>query len=135
MSIAKIRQALEIQLATVTPPIHTVAENASYTPTAGAPYQRVSLIPADTLNPTFGDKFRREQGILQVTLCYPTGGGSGDAMAQAELIRAAFPRGSSFTAGGVTVQIDRTPSVSAGIIDGDRYCVPVRVRYFANIQT
>lgn len=133
MSLLKIRQALEVQLATVLPVIATANENASFQPQASIPYQRINLMPAEPTNPSFGDNFRREQGIFQIMLCYPLLSGSGDALARAELIRAAFNRGNSFTVGGVTVQIDRTPTVSGAIIDADRYCVPVRVRYFANV--
>jgi hypothetical protein len=139
MSIAKIRAALETQLATVAPTIATAYENVPYLPVSGAPYQRVAILPAETQNPTYGPAFRRESGIFQVLLCYPGLSstdyqqGSGAASAQAELVRAAFPRGSSFVNGGVTVQIDKHPSVAPAIIVGDRYCIPVRVRYYANI--
>lgn len=130
----EIRQALEKQLATVVPAIATTPENTSYDPRPNTPYQRVTLLPAEPTNPTFGGSFHRETGLFQVLLCYPLRTGSGDAGAQAKLIRAAFPRGASFTAGGVTAQIERTPFIATAIIDGDRYCVPVRIRYFANVN-
>jgi hypothetical protein len=128
-----ILRALETQLASVVPALPTAFENVTFTATPGVPYQRTDLLPAATVNPTLGDTMSRESGILQVTLCYPVGTGSGAARAQADLIRAAFPRGHSMTAGTTTVQIDSTPSVAAGLIVGDRYCLPVRIRYFANV--
>ena len=140
MSIVKIRAALESQLLTITPVIPTVFENMPYTPVNGAPYQRADLLPAETQSPSFGDNFRRETGIFQVMLCYPTVNasdlyqGSGDANARAELIRASFVRRTSLVFGGVYVIIERHPSVGAAIIAGDRFCLPVRIRYFANIQ-
>lgn len=137
MSIVKIRAALEKQLATVTPGLATAYENTPFTPAAGVPYQKVRLFPAETENPTYGDSFARETGFMQVLLCYPATisdqQGSTAAGLQAERIRAAFPRGASFVVDGVTVQIDRKPSVYAGIIDSDRWCVPVRIRYFVNL--
>jgi len=128
-----IFQALETQLATVAPSMPTASENVAFTATPGAPYQRVDLMPATTVNPTLGDTMSRASGIFQVMLCYPAGTGSGAARKQADLVCAAFPRGGSYTILGTTVQIDSTPTVGAGIIDGDRYCLPVRVRYFANV--
>lgn len=133
MSLLQIRQVLEMQLATVLPALDTANENFRFQPSANVPYQRLDLLPAETSNPSFGDNFRRESGIFQVMLCYPIFFGSANALTQAELICLAFRRGSSFTAGGITVQIDRTPTVASAIIDADRYCVPVRVRYFANV--
>ncbi|WP_211440924.1 phage tail terminator-like protein [Collimonas humicola] len=139
MSLPEIRAALETQLATVSPLLATAYENMPFTPVAGVPYLKPVLMPAETTNPTFGDNFHRESGIFQVMLCYPTlaanGGlqGSGASGQMANLIRNAFRRGQSFSYSGVTVQIDRTPTVSTGMIVGDRYCVPVRIRYYADI--
>lgn len=135
MSIVLIQAALEAHLAAMMPLLDTESENVPYTPKSGTPYQRVDLLSAEPENPTMGDGFHREIGIFQIMLRYPVGIGAGDAKERAELIRAAFKRGQSLANGGITVQIDRTPAVSAGIIQGDRYCVPVRVRYFANVQT
>ena len=140
MSKRKIRAALALQLQTVVPSIPTVHENAGYTPVAGAPYQRTMLMPAESANPSYSDNLERATGIYQVLLCYPNiisnGGiqGTSPAETQADLVKAAFPRGSSFTFGGITVQIGLTPTIATAIIAGDRYCVPVRIRYFANIQ-
>ena len=139
MSIAKIRAALETQLSTVAPAIASAYENMPFTPVSGVPYQKVTMLPAETQNPTFGAGYRLETGIFQVLLCYPATAtanypqGSSPSAAQAELVRGAFPRGSSYANGGVTVQIDRHPSVAPAIIVGDRYCIPVRVRYYAQI--
>lgn len=135
MSLSAIRAALETQLSAITPALPTAWENAPFEPPAGAPYQRVNLIPAPPENPTFGDGFRRERGMLQVTLAYPLGSGPAQAAARSELIRQAFPRGASLTAGGIVTTIEKTPEIGPGLIEGDRYAVPVRVRFFANIQS
>jgi len=87
---------------------------------------------AEPENPSF-DKFHREIGYLQVNLAYPIHAGPKDAYTRAELIRAAFPRGKSFTSGSVTVTVQRTPAVDAGRVDGDRWFVPVKIRFFANV--
>ena len=135
MSLDLIRKALETKLASITPPIDTVAENTAYTPTTDVPYQRVDLLPAAPTNPemTQGNRYQ-EQGIMQVGLCYPTNKGASAALQRAVLIRNTFPRGTTMVAGGVSVQIDTTPEIGRGESDGENYFLPVRIHYFANIN-
>lgn len=97
------------------------------------PYQKVNLIRAQPENPTFGDGFYREQGILQVTLIYPLQLGVGEAESRAELIRSTFPRGASFSNGGIVVHIDTTPEIMPAHVFDEGYMVPVRIYYYANI--
>jgi hypothetical protein len=135
MSIVSVRAALETRLSTIAPPIATVKENESYTPSMGTPFQKVYLLPASPENPVFGPKFYREQGLLQVTLCYPLQEGPGAAAARGELIRAAFVRGLSLVSGGVTVTITSTPEIGASQTDGGWYALPVKIRWHSNILT
>lgn len=132
MSIVLIRRAIETKLAAITPALPTAWENAPFTPAAGAPYQRVYLLPAEPENPEWG-AMRRETGTLQISLCYPLGTGTREVADRAELIRSHFVRGTSAVADSATVQFFRTPMISAAIIDADRYVLPVRIRYFANL--
>ena len=159
MSIINIRALLENKLNVITPSLATVWENTPYNPIAGTPYQQVYLLPAEPSNPTMGDGFYREQGLFQITLMYPLQKGSASAAARAELIRTAFKRGQSIaiTVDGyilnedgsylldedgnriiiedsspITVRIDKTPEVSQGRVDGDRWALPVKVRWFAD---
>lgn len=134
MSILKIRAALETALNGMSPALATAWENAAYTPVAGTPYQRVFMLPAGPENPSFGDGFRREYGLLQISLCYPLQTGPVAAATRAELIRTTFKRGASFTSSGVTVITEKTPDIAPGFYEADRYVLPVRVRYFSNIQ-
>lgn len=135
MSLAAVRSALEQALSAMAPALETAWENAPFElPPDDAPYQRVNLLPNQPENPTFGDNFRRLRGLLQVTLAYKLGTGPADALARAELIQTTFPRGASFVASGITTTIERTPEIAPALIDGDRYCIPVRIRWFANIQ-
>jgi hypothetical protein len=133
MSDLSIRQALEARLDAMAPPLATAYENSDFTPVGGTPYQRVHLMPAEPDNPTM-DSFRRLQGFFQVTLFYPQSAGSADVMARAEAVRAQFPHKLSLVKDGVTVQIDGTPYIMAGFADGDRWAVPVRIPYFANLS-
>lgn len=133
MSDAAIRVAIEVRLAAMSPPLDTAYENAPYSPIAGTPYQRIELMRAQPENPTY-DTFKRKLGVMQVTLMYPQSAGPRDAEARADAIGAWFPRGLTLASGGVTVTIDGTAYVMAGFQDGDRWAVPVRVPYFANIS-
>lgn len=134
MSIVNVRAALETKLNGITPTISTAWENTPFEPQAGTAYQRVTLLAAAPDNPTYGGSFYREQGILQIDLMYPLSDGTAAAAARAELIRAAFKRGTSMASGSVTVIIDKTPEVSSGRVEGERWCVPVKVRWYAGIN-
>jgi hypothetical protein len=131
-SLPAIRAALETQLATVSPAISTAYENAEFTPVTGTPYQQVTLLPATPANVEMGPGYT-EQGIFQANLFYPNGSGPADAIARAELIRAAFPYAASFVSGGVTVNIIATPEIGPARPEDDRFMVPVKIRFQARI--
>lgn len=134
MSLLRVRQALETALDGMTPALATAWENMPYQPTPGTPYQRVYLLAAEPDNPEMGTT-ATERGYLQVTLCYPLDKGPGDAMSRAELIRSTFVRGTSFVASGVTTTIEKTPEIAPAMIEADRYCLPVKIRFFAHHAT
>lgn len=137
MSIFKVRAALESAVAAMTPALATAWENKNFVPVPGTPYQKVFLLPAKPENPTFGDGFYREVGLLQITLSYPSSGmprdGTGAASSRAEVIRSVFKRGTTFVKDDVLVTISGTPEVKLGTTFADRYEVPVRIPYFANL--
>lgn len=133
MSRRAIRSALEAALNSVTPALSTAWENVNFTPVNGVPYQKVNLLFAQPNNSEYGSNYV-EMGIFQITLMYPLSTGSSAADARAELLMEAFKRGSSFEAGGYTIVVDRTPEVSGGMRDGDRWAVPVKIRWHTNIS-
>lgn len=133
MSLTAIRAALETRLDTISPSIASAYENAKYTPVSGTPYQQVHLLLATPDNPVMGTGFR-EQGFMQVTLLYPLLKGPGDAQARADLIRTTFPKGLSLTNSGVVVNIDKTPVIGNGTVDGDRWRVPVKIPFHSNMM-
>ena len=133
MSQQTIRAALESALASLAPPIDTAWQNTPYAPVTGRPYQAAYLLPVEPNNHSMGDGARQERGIFQVSLLYPPGQGTAATGARAEMIAALFKRGASFTKGDVTVQIERTPEIADGREDGDRWMVPVKIRYFCNL--
>lgn len=133
MSALAIRAALETALEGMSPAIATQWENAPYTPVVDTPYQRVNLLMNEPAAIEMSGAHHQEAGFMQVTLCYPLGTGHGAATTRAELIRQTFYRGATFTSGGVTTTIERHPEIAPALIEDDRYAVPVRVRFFANV--
>jgi hypothetical protein len=139
MTALLVRSALESALWNMSPALATSFENAGYmnadgtagTPDAATPYQRVTLLLAEPANVEFGPGYT-EQGFLQVDLNYPLAAGPHDATARAELIRSTFHRGASFTASGVTVNIERTPEIMPARVEEDRFIVPVRIRFYSH---
>lgn len=134
MSVLKIRAALETALAAMSPALATAWENTTYTPTAGTPYQRVTMTFAEPVNIEYGRSFQ-QGGLFVVTLCYPQGAGPTDAAGRVELLRSTFYRGAAFTADGLTTLVARTPLILAATLEGDRYVVPVQVPFLATITS
>ena len=130
LSIAK---ALEVRLSELDPDIATDWENTNFTPVTGTPYQAANVLFAEPENPTFGDDFYRQRGYLQVQLRYPSNTGKAAAFQRAGLLQSWFKRGLSLEADGITTIVEKTPEVTNGQNDGDRYVVIVRVRFYANI--
>ncbi|WP_082818874.1 DUF4128 domain-containing protein [Cupriavidus nantongensis] len=135
MSLSLIRRALEKHLLAMAPVLPLAPENVPFTPTPGAPYQRVHLLPATPANPTMGDGFYREVGVFQVSLYYPQGTGPAAAQTRAEAVRNYFPRGLLIPEGGISTRVERTPAISSGVPDGDRWCIHVSIQYSADIFT
>lgn len=133
MSAVKVRQGLEVALNAMSPALSTAWENSPFTPVAGTPYQRVTVLLAQPANPEIGDSYM-EQGFMQVDLKYPLNAGPSAATARAELIRTTFYRGASFTASGVVTTIERTPEIMPGRVEEDRFVIPVRIRFFSHIR-
>lgn len=129
MTVALIRKALETRLAAITPAMPTAFENVAFTPSAGVTYQRSNLLPNTPDDAQIGSKVYFERGIYQVTVCTPMGSGPAVAEARAQLVKDAFKRASALVEGAVTVIIMNAPSVSSAMIDGDRYCIPISMRY------
>src|SRR4030066_1318488 len=133
MSITAVRQALEVALFAMTPAIATAYDNFPYTPVTNTPYQRVTLVPSLPDNATFGDGHYQERGLLFIELHYPINNGSVTAATRAELIRTTFKRGASFTNGGVTVVIEKTPENGQGMVLDAFWVLPIRVRSYAEV--
>jgi len=132
MSQVAIRKALETALNAMSPALPTAWENAAFvTPDPSAPYQRAFLLFAAPDDDELGNANHTERGIFQINLLYPLQTGDKDARTRAELIKTTFARAKSFSNSGISTIIERTPEASGGMVDGDRWLVPVKCRFFA----
>ena len=133
MSLTAIRSALAVRLNTVTPALATAWENSAFAvPAPTVPYQQVNVLFATPENPETGAGYR-ELGYMQVTLKYPLGVGPGLAELRAIALRAAFPKNLALTSGGVVTTISKTPAIGNGVVDGDRWSLPVKIPFHANL--
>lgn len=135
MALVEIRTALETKLNALTPTIATAWESVPFTPVVGTAYQQVNLMIADTINPSLGGNHYRLKGFMQVLLCYPPNAGAKTASTRADLLVNHFKRGTSLTSGGITVIIDKTPSIAPALIDGVLYKIPVSIYFSADIYS
>lgn len=122
-----VRRGFEKALAAMVSPIATAYENAKFEPTAGTPYQRVSILRASPADLVMGRTLTQLQGICQASLFYPQGEGTTDAELYAERIKALFKPPMSITEGGTRVDVNNTATIASGFTDGDRWVIPVSI--------
>jgi hypothetical protein len=132
MSVVIIREQLEVALVAASAGLATAYENVPFTTVPGVPYQRCNILFGTPINPTT-DWFYRQPGFLQATLYYPLDNGAGPAQAQAMLLRVAFQRTYTYQLGKVTTIIDGTADIMPSSIDEDRFVIPVRIPFYANV--
>lgn len=117
----------------MSPSLPTAWPNVTFDPDNRVPWQKVNVVFAKPAEPTAGADFYRENGYLQVTLYYPLLQGDGPATLRAELIRKAFPKGSTITKDDVTVQFNNVAQILEGVPTDEQYIVVVQVPFYANI--
>lgn len=107
-------------------------ENQRYDRVVGVAYQELHLLPATSSQPGNGPNGRMyDTGVFQVSLYYPRDEGPGAAAGRADLLRTYFKRGGTpLSFGGVTVSVERTPSISPARIQDDWYVLVVSIPYF-----
>jgi len=130
MTQSDIRSAL-FKAITLMPPLDTAWPNRKFTPKVNLPYQEVNIIYGEPENPSFGE-CHREVGFLRITLRYPAGVGTKGINQRAELIRDTFFRGHTLVKNDSKVIIQRTPEITTGYNEDERYVVMVNIRFFVN---
>jgi hypothetical protein len=129
-----IRQAMETHLQTLDPDFATAWENKDFKPT-DAPFQVPTFLFAEPDDRGFRDSPFTQRGILTVTLAFPLNEGPGKAEAKAEEVRNYYDRGLSLlTSEGFSVVVDRTPEITGGEVQENRYIIRVRIRFYAHID-
>jgi len=111
----------------------TARENTTFSPITGVPWQSSQVVFAAPDNPVYGATYF-SQGFYQVNLAYPLNTGIGAAATRAELVASTFKRGNTYTYGGTTVNITRTPEILAGYPTSSDFVIPVRIRFNAQVQ-
>jgi hypothetical protein len=134
MSPLDIAAALYARCKGIQPAVDVAYPNKPFTPRAGQPYVRMSVIYGPPDNRIYGP-FYREKGMFQAVLCYPLDAGEGAALERAAQVRSAFTRGLTLAAGDGHVLILDTAMIAPALIEGDRYCVPVRAHWCADVYT
>lgn len=127
-----IRIALENQLNTISPLLGTIYENdptSGYIPISGVPYQSVNMLYAGIEDLAITNDFKKEQGIMQVTLMYPLGKGTKAVEERAKLIRSTFTNGLTLMHGGDEVKISKTPDIKILGVNADRFIVAVSISW------
>lgn len=132
MSFVDAKKAIEKKLATLSGVIATAREGMSFTPTVGTPYQRINILKAAPEDLVQGRKITRISGIAQITLFYPTPAATGTTLpdAMAESIKALFKPVQTLTEGSTKVFITNSATITTGYADGDRWVVPVSVKFY-----
>lgn len=135
MSQASIRAALETALATINPSIPTAYENVEFIPPdPGNPYQACYLRFGTPENIEVGAGYN-EVGFFQVSLFYPVHNGTADAVARAKQVRDLFKKKSTFSSGGITVTIVKTPEIPTGNPDDGTWAIVIKVPFMAQIYS
>ena len=127
MSIVLIQSALEKKLAALAGALPTAYENEVFVPVTGQPYQKVFLLVNTPVDYALTADMVEQRGLFQVTLLFPLGTGRGAAQSRAQAIATHFKPVQVLTEGAVKVQINSTPRIGDGMVDDDRWAVPVKV--------
>lgn len=134
MSQTNIRAALDTRLLSVPGGIAaawTAWDNRGLkaAPAITQPYQIASLLPANPDTPGLSEQTTIHAGIYQVLLMMPINAGPLAGETAAQLVVNHFYAGLPLTYGGQTIRIRGTPEIAGSYVSGERYAVPVSVRY------
>jgi hypothetical protein len=134
MSYAVVRKLLEAALLAQSPTYPTSWENVPFSPTMGTAWQRATLMPGRTLDPTLGDGFMREVGVYQIDIYCAPDKGPAEAVARVEALRTWFKRGTSFVEGNVRVLVAGSPYLAPSMPDASWFRLTLSVPYLADVM-
>ncbi len=108
-------------------------EGVAYDPQTGRPYLRVSLSGYNrTPQGPGSNTIFLEMGVYSVTVVWPVGEGKAPLLAEADKIRAMFPRNLSLTLSGQAPLVVQATSLGPAFNSGDWLNVPVTVRWITS---
>lgn len=108
-------------------------ENVPFDPPENSIYLRAFLLRAQTDSRDLAGDHRRYQGVFQVSVFAPIGGGAGRAETLAAEIVDLYPKKLPLVGDGLTVWITRPMSIHAAIQDDGSYVVPVSAGYRSEV--
>jgi hypothetical protein len=134
MSLPLIRRALEAPLKTYADAQSLIVawQNVEMSETPAGRYLRAFVLPLPTLSPDLGKAGRRFEGIFQVSVVEPQGGGPGGAEAVVEAILALYPPATDLVVGSLRVHIIEPLAPAPAIVERDRYVIPCSLPYRAD---
>lgn len=114
---------------------YSAIENSSILPVAypnvefsgSPPFLDCTMLPAET--DSAGLNIDIHTGLFQCSVVVEIGEGEIDALDYADQILALFPRNTSFTYDGIKIWLEMSGYVSAGVIGGNKYSLPVTIPY------
>jgi hypothetical protein len=95
-----------------------------------AKYLRLAFLPNQTRQITMGDDPQQKRGLFQVSVVWPVGHGTIDALDVAHQLIDHF-RNHTLFASGVRITISSEPWAAGPLQDGDRVQIPVTIPYIA----
>ena len=138
MSNSIIRSALEGRLKTwadaQSPPIPIEYQNVAFTPPSQARYLRAFLLPAETRSNDTPGETKTYAGLLQVSICVPTGTGPGAAEQLVTELETLFPVSLRIVVGGLVINITRPASAGSSMPETGLYVTPVSIQYRADTE-
>ena len=130
MTLSQIKALLEQKLLAMPGVLPTAFENVPFAQPAG-PYQSCYHLINSPIDLGIEGTLTEERGILQITLRYPEGKGRQQADAMADQIKAHFKMPQIIPGAGFRIELNKTPSVTSGLPDEGRWCVPITVYWEA----
>lgn len=132
MSVLKTQSALIKHLKLLLPAIPTAYESVSFI-TPNSLYQRVQFRILKPDDPVLGTGYYRERLEMQIFVYGLSNKGTGEVLAQAELLRNHFKKSTTLVEQGIYVHILETPTISGTQVIGNRVVCPVLIPVVAEI--
>lgn len=125
MTQTEILTAIYTKLSGITGLPQKIYQNVKAPATIEAEYLEIYIMPLPSENQAFSG-IERKSGLIQINIVVEVEKGTIRPAQIADLILTAFKQGTVISSG---LKVSRPSYVSAGIIDGVRYVVPVTIKY------